>query len=50
MEENYRYLSQLRHLGSSEILSNCRSRNRETVRKGLRTAIGVYPRKEGKKD
>ena len=48
MEENYRYLSQLRHLGSSEILSNCRSRNRETVRKGLRTAIEVYPRKERK--
>ena len=47
-EENYRYLSQLRRLGSSEIQSNCWGRNRETVRKGLRAGIEVYPRKEGK--
>ena len=47
-EENYRYLSQLRRLGSSEIQSNCWGRNRETVKKGLRTAIEAYSRKEGK--
>ena len=35
-------------LTSSAIQSNCRSRNRETVRKGLRTGIGVYPRNERK--
>ena len=46
MEEKYRCLSRLPRLRSSAIQSNCRSRNRETVRKGLRT--GVYPRKERK--
>ena len=47
-EENYRYLSWLRRLLSSEIRSNCRSLNRETVRKRLRTGTGAYPRNERK--